>query len=447
MSAVLHTAPMDDRLPGLPALLDVDFIRDRIGQDLANDPLTSRTLRIDSVRYRPGASCLVGYMLAGNDSDDGEPGEELRWYGRCFSVEEFDAALAKLEARSWLRPVGGEPVIKLPEHRIVLFAYPNDRRLPGLELLHQEKALKAFLHSHLEDKSLATDEVVWTIVRYKPEQRAVVRCHIQSSGAHDSVAAKTYYLRFFPDDRGLREYQTMSALAQSLQVAGGVAIPKPKAFDSRRHALLLDALPGSKLKASVAAGCAQDAFCRAGRALAALHAHCNPVATSRSVPDHVARVRRATRILSRFMPDRETQLDDVACRLDALAPHAEADRIGFVHGDFHSGQILVAGERIGLVDFERAHNGPVLFDLGNWLAVSLCRRLEGKWTGDGLLWQCFLDGYSKVARGRLPRRAIAWWTAIALLPMITKPLRRLDKDAPAKVAALLDQLGVLLEAS
>jgi Ser/Thr protein kinase RdoA (MazF antagonist) len=445
--ASAHRAPMDERLPGLPALLDVDFIRARVGQKLDDDPLTSRALRIDSVRYRPGASCLAGYILAGNGFDDGAPGEELRWYGRCFSVEEFKPALAKLEARSWVRPLGDEPVIPLPEHRIVLFAYPNDRRLHGLELLHQEGALKAFLHCHLKGESLATGEVVWTIVRYKPEQRAVVRCHIQSSGAHDSVAAKTYYLRIFPDDRGLREYQAMRALARSLQVASELAIPEPRAFDSQRHALLLDALPGSKLKESVAAGSAQDAFRRAGRALAALHAHCNPAAASRGLPDHVARARRAARLLSRFMPDRGAQLDDVDRRLDALASHAEADCVGFVHGDFHSGQILVTGERIGLVDFERAHNGPVLFDLGNWLAVSVCRRLEGKWTGDGPLWQCFLDGYSKVARRRLPRKAIAWWTAIALLPMITKPLRRLDKDAQVKVAALLDQLEVLLGAA
>jgi Ser/Thr protein kinase RdoA (MazF antagonist) len=446
MNTALHRAPMDERLPGLPALLDVDFIRARVGRNLANDPPMSRTLRIESVRYRPGASCLVGYILAGNDADDGAPGQQLRWYGRCFSVEEFDAALAKLEARSWFRSVVDEPVIPLREHRVVLFAYPNDRRLNGLKLLHQEGALKAFLHCHLEGESLATDEVVWTIVRYKPEQRAVVRCHIQSSGAHDRFAPKTYYLRIFPDDRGLREYQAMRALAQSLQPASELAIPKPRAFDSRRHALLLDALPGSKLKASVAAGCAQDAFRRAGRALAVLHANCNSAAASRGLPDHVVRARRATRLLSRFMPDRESHLDDIGRRLDALARHAEADRFGFVHGDFHAGQILVAGERIGLVDFERAHNGPVLFDLGNWLAVSLCRRLEGKWTGDGPLWQCFLDGYSQVSRRRLPRKAIAWWTAIALLPMITKPLRRLDQDARAKVAVLLDQLGVLLGA-
>jgi Ser/Thr protein kinase RdoA (MazF antagonist) len=441
VTAALHTPPMDDRLPGLPAALDVEFIQGRIVRSHSNDPAAGRELQIDSVRYRPGASCLVGYTLSERDSDNEGPCGGIRWYGRCFSVEEFDAALAKLTGRSWL---GDEPVIPLPEHRIVLFAHPNDRRLHGLELLHQEKALKAFLHSHLKGKSLATGEVVWTVVRYKPEQRAVVRCHIKSSGAHDIVAPKTYYLRIFPDDRGLREYQAMRALARSLQVASELAIPKPRAFDSRWHALLLDALPGSKLKATVAAGCAQDAFRRAGRALAALHAHCNPSATPRCLPDHMARARHATRLLSRVMPDREPQLDDVARRLDALAPHAEADRIGFVHGDFHSGQMLVTGDRIGLVDFERAHNGPVLFDLGNWLAVSVCRRLEGKWTGDGPLWQCLLDGYRKVAREEVPRKAIAWWTAIALLPMITKPLRRLDKDATAKVTALLDQLGVLI---
>jgi aminoglycoside phosphotransferase (APT) family kinase protein len=434
--ARVHKAPIDKRLPGLAALLDVDWIRARVGQNV----------RIDSVRYRPGASCLVGYIAAENGYDDGAPGEAPAWYGRCFPVEEFESDLANLKARSWLRLGVGEPIINLPDHRIVLFAYPNDRRLHGLlELLHQEGALKAFLHSYLGTKVPATGKVVWTIVRYKPEQRAVVRCHIQRSGAHDS-AQKSYYLRIFPDNRGQREYQLMRALDRLLQVDSELAIPKPRAFDSRRHALLLDALPGLKLKASVAAGAAKDAFRRTGRALAMLHAHCNATAATRDFTEHIGRARRATRLLSHFMPDRETQLNGVAERLDAFASHAEADRVGFVHGDFHAGQILVTEDRIGLVDFERAHNGPVLFDLGNWLAVSICRRLQGKWTADESLWQFFLDGYGSVARRRLPQKAIAWWTAIALLPMVTKPLRRLDKDAHEKVPALLDQLEVLLEA-
>jgi aminoglycoside phosphotransferase (APT) family kinase protein len=426
--APLHRAPVDEQLPGLPALLDVDLVRGLIGQ----------SVRIHSVRYRPGTSCLVGYRPAGNDSDDRAP----RWYGRCFPVDEFDA-----DANSWLRSTGGEPVMKMPEHRLLLFTYPNDRRLHGLELLRQEGALKAFLQSHLAVKSLATGEVVWTVVRYKPEQRAVVRCQVQSEGLGDGVAAQTYYIRIFPDDRGLREYETMRALARSLPVGSELAIPEPRAFDSRRHALLLDELPGTKLKATVAAGYAQDAFRRAGRALAVLHAHRNAAATSRGLSDHVARARRAALLLSRFIPDREAQLDEITCRLDALAPHAEPHRVGFVHGDLHAGQILVAGERIGLVDFERAHKGPVLFDLGNFVAVSHCRRLEGKWAADEPLWRCFLDGYSRVAGGRVPQKTIAWWTAIALLPMMTKPLRRLDKDWREKAAAHLDQLETLLGAA
>jgi aminoglycoside phosphotransferase (APT) family kinase protein len=335
----------------------------------------------------------------------------------------------------------------VPQQRIVLFAYPNDRRLLGLELLHKESALRAFLHSHLGGDSLESGELVSTIVRYKPEQRAVVRCRIQSSGVGGSVAAKDYYVRIFPDDRGLREYEVIKTLARSLPPGNELAIPEPRAFDSRRHALLLDALAGSKLKASLAAGCAEDAFRRTGRALAVLHARCGPAAASRCLADHVARARHAVRLLSRFMPDRKSLFEDVHGRLHALSWNAEADRVGFVHGDFHSGQVLVTDGRVGLVDFERVHNGPVLFDLGNWLAVSLCRRLEGKWTADENLWECFLEGYGKVARRRIPQKAIAWWTAIALLPMMTKPLRRLDKNASEKVAAHLEQLRALLGAA
>jgi Ser/Thr protein kinase RdoA (MazF antagonist) len=239
----------------------------------------------------------------------------------------------------------------------------------------------------------------------------------------------------------------MINLARWLQGHDELRVPEPKSFDSFRHTLVLGGLPGCKLKSTVHTPGAKDAFQRAGRALAVLHTHCNPEAPSRTLADHMARRRRALSVLLRFMPERATQLDDIGRRLDALAPKGRDNPVGFAHGDFHCGQVLVAAEGIGFVDFERAHHGPVLFDLGNWLAACHCHRIEGKWTDDGTLTQFFLEGYTGVRRGRLAAKAIAWWTALALLSMAPKPWRRLDADAPAKVAALLDQVCDLLRAA
>jgi hypothetical protein len=44
----------------------------------------------------------------------------------------------------------------------------------------------------------------------------------------------------------------------------------------------------------------------------------------------------------------------------------------------------------------------------------------------------------------LAPEVISWWTALALLQMSVKPMRRLDADGPNKVRALIEEIeGVL----
>ena len=213
MTDTLCSPANDDRLPGLAALLDVDFVRRRIQRSSNGRACTVRKCQVGAVRYRPGASCLASYVLTDDNSGSESTGQEVRWYGRCFLREEFKSALMFVETRSWTESTAGAPFVAIPEHCVILFAYPNDRRLHGLQLLRRPDVLKAFLRSQLPDRSIADADVAFSVVRYKPEQCAVVRCAIASQERNNGTSEETFYLRLFPDDRGLREYTTMSRLA------------------------------------------------------------------------------------------------------------------------------------------------------------------------------------------------------------------------------------------
>src|SRR5205807_8543690 len=133
-----------------------------------------------------------------------------------------------------------------------------------------------------------------------------------------------------------------------------------------------------------------------------------------------------------------------------LRAGAPADRDGFcafVHGDLHRGQVLVDGGRIGLVDFERAHTGPVGFDLGNWLASCRYEQLEGHAGPGATLEDALLDAYARSASWAPARDALVWWAALALFHMAIKPVRSLDADASAKVQRLLQAVGDWLPAA
>jgi hypothetical protein len=55
-----------------------------------------------------------------------------------------------------------------------------------------------------------------------------------------------------------------------------------------------------------------------------------------------------------------------------------------------------------------------------------------------------LEAYARATQKPLAPEVISWWTALALLQMSVKPMRRLDADGPNKVRALIEEIeGVL----
>jgi Ser/Thr protein kinase RdoA (MazF antagonist) len=386
---------------------------------------------------------LASYLVTGQREQVTEP-QALRWYGKCFTQADFKEAFAYLMARHWTRPAVGEPVVISSEQSLMLFAYPNDRRLPSLQLLWGQDNLGDFLRRHVTGDAILGRDMSVSIVRYKPEQRAVIRCEVMPGDRLKDAPTTAYYLRIFPDGRGWEEYRLMCGLSRWLCDGAELAVAKPWAFDAGCSALLLGGLPGCKLKRTVRTSGARDAFERTARALAVLHSYRDPAAAVWSVADHVKRAMRGLPVLSRSMPQLRRELEEIGGMLVERSPGERDSPLGFVHGDFHYGQVLVDENGIGFVDFERAHAGPVLFDLGNWLAARIYHRVEGKWTDDGMLAEYFLAAYAKATKVLLRPEEIGWWTALALLQMTSKPLNRLHDDASGKVARLLDLVSRLL---
>ena len=146
-----------------------------------------------------------------------------------FTPETFTNAHRRVLAKPWVKPPFGPPFIALTDYKTLLFAYPNDRRLDGLRILDREDTLREFLCNHLPeerwpsaDKKLAT-----TVVRYKPENRAVLRCEAESLPQSSDAAV---YLRVYPSKRSATAMHSMMS-----DLLGWLGLKLNSAFLSRSH--------------------------------------------------------------------------------------------------------------------------------------------------------------------------------------------------------------------
>ena len=408
MTAMTRFAvPKDDALPGLAALLDVALIKAHL------EPQGVLDCRVDHVRYKPGESCLISYAATC-------PEGERFWYAKCLPAGAF--AEASREAA-----VNGRQCIALDEVRALLFAYPNNGRLAGLATLGREDRLRQLLSPHLPEGEIDT-----TILRYKLEARAVLRCE---------AGGKAVYVRAYQDERGTVVFRIMGHLFRRLGPRADLAIPEPLAFVADQRILVLGHLPGQPLRATLRTASARADLERAGQALARLHAHEDPEAPRRTIADHLARARRALRRLARFAPAQERFLTTVGDVLHARAPRDQEWVPGFVHGDFHFSQVLVDPRQIGVIDFDSAHAGPVEADLGRLLAHLRDLRLKGHLAEEHPLTEAFLQAYARAAGRSVAPERLSWWTALALLHMAVWPIRGLDADGPDRVNQLLKEVA------
>jgi aminoglycoside/choline kinase family phosphotransferase len=343
-----------------------------------------------------------------------------------------------------VKPTFGPPFIALTDYKTLLFAYPNDRRLDGLRILERKDTLREFLCNHLprERWPSADEKLATSVVRYIPEHRAVLRCEAESQPQSSDAAI---YLRVYPSQRSATAmHSIMCDLLGWLGSQANLGIPKPLASDPDQNILLLESLPGVGLKSVLGTAHACEALERTAEALAVLHGYKDSKLPRWTVADHLAKARRAIHLLAKFSPELRKQIEEIGHALHAQAPRDQDCAAGFVHGDFHYGQVLIDPTKVGILDFDQAHTGPVVADLGNLLAHLRFQHIKGRQPEDASLTEAFLEAYARATQKPLAPEVVSWWTALALLRKSVKPIRRPDADGPNKIRARIEEVeGVL----
>lgn len=396
----------DARLPSLlgePHLVppSEDHVAELVGAVLLHEQSPALTdVTWEYARYKPGVSITCAWRLLFADGAERLVAGKRYADGKAASLAEREPASAALEALCG-RLV---PRAILAERALTLWAFPADRMLTGLEALLDARMVARVVENagRLPPRSVRRKTVTTTLLRYKPERRAVFAIDLPSRDA--SLAAVRLAGRSLPPER-LREVH-----ATRLAFEGcGYLLEEWLDLDPR--------VPGSFADPELA-----------GRLLARLHALPLPL------PETVRDARGTSALDLARLFGREPALARLAARVVDVPACARAT---WSHGDFHADQI--ASERgargIALLDLDLLGRGAPRDDLASWIAD----RLSEDDVSFEEAAEPLLDGYRGAGGAPPGSKELRAAAAQELVRRAAGALRRLERDAVEKAERRLER--------
>ena len=410
----------DRGVPGLAVLLDTDAFLELLSQEFPD--LSGAGVVVTYVRYKPGTSCLCAYRIVAGGRVHDVYAKAFR-SGRPEKLRHWRAAA---EADR------GDPGRRLNQRwHVGISRFPDDRRLKALWRLQDAAMRDRVLAKVFEgDGHRRFDSLV--TLRYKPERRYVAS--LTEDGAPAAVL-KMYDGPGYDDARARARLFSGGDSLQVARLAGESAADRILAFDWVAGRSLHEELTRGDVVAAEIAGVA----------LGELHDH----DLARSMDVQTNPVSRAVHDAAGSVAAVQPALADAARALagsiaSLLDESPQSLRPG--HGDFYAEQVIVAGNRAAVLDFDRAGLAHPAADLGTFAAHARRDAMRASHaSGDPAAAEgAVLAGYTR-SRQAPPLAQIRAYTAAALLRLAPEPFRRREDGWPEATAALLEQAARLLE--
>ncbi len=279
-----------------------------------------RSHKVSQVRYVPSKSVTVQYRA-----------DVTAASGRPESTT--------IVATSGVKVPDGVPVFGADGLEVAFWQFPNDPFLPGLA-----SAANPDRVSNLLERLGAPKEPVTLRTRaYRAGRRAV----IEASGKTQRI-----FLKVVRPESAAALQQAHASLAKHLPV------PQTFGWSQDLGVVALQAMAGRTLRAALTARSSRVPT--AQDLVALLDLFPQPGDTAQTVAGPHERAADHARLLEAVVPELAPRIKAVVERLGLV----DAEPRSAVHGDFHSSQVLVDGNRVvGLVDVDTAGVGERANDL------------------------------------------------------------------------------------
>ena len=320
-----------------------------------------RAVKRRHVSYPRSGGCSVLYSLRFTDQplspllvnvSVGETAKLEELYSRHYGGQPEAGG----EGRAYLVPGGG----------CLVEFFPATWRLPGLAFATDPRKMAELLTDGSSDA--VADEVSVEMIRYRPDRSCVLRYEIGPSGSGGALFGKVYR----PGGRALRIWQKLVTFHDQ-GPALGIAVPRPVRLVEEWSLVLMGAVPGDRFKDMLRRSETSDELRRAveaaARGLAAFQRLRLDTDEVRTLPTAAAELGKRTARLAEIAPAAARSADPLVAQVRELAERSPPPALSTIHGDFKPSQIFVQGDRLSVVDLDRACRGDPAVDVGSFLAV------------------------------------------------------------------------------
>jgi len=312
---------------------------------------------------------------------------------------------------------------------VAVWLYPDDPDLPGLRRAASVDDLLALLRDHqILDHQPRADQVQLEMISYRPRRRAVLKVVINSAGG-----PQTFFVKV------LREATLGPTLDRHrLLVAAGIPAP-PVLAATADFCVVLPQLPGRPLAHAIF----DEAMpCTAENMIMLLDALPPAVAALPRRPPWTDALSTYAEMVAAALPTAGRQLrwlvTEIGAGLAGIPPGQEA-----THGDFHEGQLFVAGGVItGILDVDTIGPGRRADDLACLIAhLSTVQRMSAE-QAVGLAR--LLDLWLPVFAARVDPRELRLRAAAVIISLATGPYRGQEPHWESDTASMLAAAEVLV---
>ncbi len=417
--------PPDPALPQLSTVLNAAAMQKTLQSYLFAE--TTRFLikdcEIEWVKYKPGKNCMLCCLTRIYDGST-EQIEDQRFCLRIYEPGGSASRFKKGLSERLVSPKFGKALTHIPELEMLVWAFPNDRKLHGLPMISDTKILQENilpeLLRHSPHHHWRIEEVFSDVIHYVPEHTCTLRVELRlfefntNNRKTMTLFGKTYY-----NEDGRKADSMMRHLWKSeSRRSGALGMAQSLGYHERSKSFWQYALPGGTLLDS---DMSSPRFLvlleEAGSVVGALHISSLEGLPSIRMGDWLNKLKETRSLIIGRRSRCQKELTPLVQRLLLQSQDLTVLPPGTLHGDLHLNNFFVSEGRVSLIDMDDLAEGPPLLDIGSFLAGLFYRGLLARHPTSLIQTICetFLRGYQKSVGWHISRSDLEWYVATALI--------------------------------
>jgi Ser/Thr protein kinase RdoA (MazF antagonist) len=345
---------------------------------------------------------------------------------------------------------GEEPALAVtamvPEMAMVLRRFPFDPVLTGLAHATDMATMTALLATHLpecRDQGWSIGGLEYEPMQYKPGRLCTVRYTLTLvHPRHADPKRIDLFGKVYRDDRWRRSYALIHDTWQaSLKSSGIWCAAQPIAAVASWRLIVQSAVPGRQFRyvlADLTKDGAQpddirqasghlESVARAVRSMQQSGIHLGPCLDFTAL---AAFQRDNLNHLRRVQGDLADEVHRLRAEIERLASACPASELKLAHGDFAHGNVMLDGERVGIIDFDRAGQAEPVYDIAYFLTHLASFGLRHPERASHLRMLCdrFREAYFELAP-EVSSRRLALYEALDLSAYVLRNFRKRSHQA------------------